>query len=124
MPALPVTWTQAVSTAAIRGGPAWWKWAGEGDIGRVVDAVDLGNAETLHHARRTIILAAAALFSSAGWNRSATVPAKLRVSARVFHGLSSIAVCPSWPQACILPATREAGRACRLWMGSASIGTG
>ncbi len=45
--------------------------------------------------------------SSAGWNITTTVPSKLRVSARYFAAPSSIAVCPSCPQACIFPSTLD-----------------
>ena len=45
--------------------------------------------------------------SSAGWKMKLTVPSKLRVSASAFAAPSSMAVWPSWPQACILPALRE-----------------
>ncbi|MGZ2475105.1 hypothetical protein ACVI1N_003396 [Sinorhizobium medicae] len=45
--------------------------------------------------------------SSAGWKITATLPAKFRVSARYFAAPSSMAVCPSWPQACILPGVFE-----------------
>jgi hypothetical protein len=45
--------------------------------------------------------------SSAGWKITATEPAKFRVSARYFAAPSSMAVCPSWPQACILPGVFE-----------------
>ena len=48
------------------------------------------------------------MVSSAGWKISATLPAKLRVSARYFAAPNSIVVWPSWPQACILPGTSEA----------------
>ena len=41
--------------------------------------------------------------SSAGWNMMMAVPAKARVSHRYLAAPSSIAVCPSWPQACIFP---------------------
>ena len=43
--------------------------------------------------------------SSAGWKITTAVPAKLRVSARYLAAPSSMAVWPSWPQACILPGT-------------------
>ncbi|MCY1504385.1 hypothetical protein D9M68_385530 [compost metagenome] len=46
--------------------------------------------------------------SSAGWKMTATLPAKLRVSARYLAAPRSIAVWPSWPQACILPDVSEA----------------
>ena len=53
--------------------------------------------------------------SSAGWKMTATEPAKLRVSARYFAAPSSMAVWPSWPQACILPGVgRGIGLAGRL----------
>ena len=45
--------------------------------------------------------------SSAGWNIKCTVPSKFLVSARYLAAPSSIVVCPSWPQACILPAFFE-----------------
>src|SRR6478735_3170122 len=41
--------------------------------------------------------------SSAGWKIRYTVPSKLRFFARCCAAASSIAVWPSWPQACILP---------------------
>src|SRR3977135_1705347 len=43
--------------------------------------------------------------SSAGWKITTAVPEKLRVSAKYLAAPSSMAVWPSWPQACILPAT-------------------
>ncbi len=46
--------------------------------------------------------------SSLGWNTTTTVPSKLRVSARYLAAPSSMAVWPSWPQACILPGVLEA----------------
>ena len=46
--------------------------------------------------------------SSLGWKTTTTVPSKLRVSHRYLAAPSSIAVCPSWPQACILPGVLEA----------------
>ncbi len=46
--------------------------------------------------------------SSLGWKMTTIVPSKLRVSHRYFAAPSSIAVCPSWPQACILPGVLEA----------------
>ena len=46
--------------------------------------------------------------SSAGWKMTATEPAKLRVSARYLAAPSSMAVWPSWPQACISPGRVEA----------------
>ena len=45
--------------------------------------------------------------SSAGWKIRCTVPSKLRVAARYLAAPSSIVVCPSWPQACILPSLAE-----------------
>jgi hypothetical protein len=51
----------------------------------------------------SIIARAPAPPSSAGWKMTTTVPAKLRVSARYLAAPSSMAVWPSWPQACILP---------------------
>jgi hypothetical protein len=46
--------------------------------------------------------------SSAGWKIRRTVPSKSMLSARHWPAASSIAVCPSWPQACILPSWRLA----------------
>ena len=46
--------------------------------------------------------------SSLGWNTTTTVPSKLRVSHRYLAAPSSMAVCPSWPHACILPGVFEA----------------
>jgi hypothetical protein len=46
--------------------------------------------------------------SSAGWKMTTAVPSKFRVSARYFAAPSSIAVCPSCPQACIAPGVFEA----------------
>ena len=46
--------------------------------------------------------------SSAGWKMSCTVPAKSGSSARTFAAPSSIAVCPSCPQACIRPGVVDA----------------
>ena len=60
--------------------------------------------------------------SSAGWKMKTAVPSKLRLAARYFAAPSSIVVCPSWPQACILPAWVEAwGRPVASWIGSASM---
>ena len=42
------------------------------------------------------------------WKMTMAVPSKLRVSVRYFAAPSSIAVCPSWPQACIFPGVFEA----------------
>ena len=56
----------------------------------------------------SIILRAPAPPSSAGWKIRYTVPSKLRLVARWWAAPSSIAVWPSWPQACILPAWRDA----------------
>ena len=94
-----------------------------GDAGHVVHAIDLLDAEALHQpvldhlARRRRRLP-----RPAGRSRSA-VPSKLRVSARYFAAPSSIAVCPSWPQACILPGIRRAVRQLRSVssIGSASM---
>jgi hypothetical protein len=55
-----------------------------------------------------IIALAPAPPSSAGWKITTAVPSKLRVSARYLAAPSSIAVWPSWPQACILPGLCEA----------------
>ena len=41
--------------------------------------------------------------SSAGWKIRCTVPSKLRVAARYLAAPSSMAVWPSWPQACMRP---------------------
>ena len=41
--------------------------------------------------------------SSAGWNTRYTVPSKWRCFDRCLAAASSMAVWPSWPQACILP---------------------
>ena len=50
-------------------------------------------------------------FSSAGWKMKCTVPSKPTcLAARYFAAPSSMAVCPSWPQACILPGMVERGR--------------
>ena len=46
--------------------------------------------------------------SSLGWKMTTTVPSKLRVSHRYLAAPSSMEVCPSWPQACILPGVLEA----------------
>src|SRR6185437_13115987 len=46
--------------------------------------------------------------SSAGWKITTAVPSKLRVSARYFAAPSSMAVWPSWPQACIRPGVLDA----------------
>ena len=46
--------------------------------------------------------------SSGGWKMQTTVPSKFRVSARYFAAPSSIAVCPSWPQACMAPGVFDA----------------
>ena len=46
--------------------------------------------------------------SSAGWKMTTAVPSKARVSARYCAAPSSIAVCPSWPQACIAPGVLDA----------------
>ena len=43
--------------------------------------------------------------SSAGWNTACTMPSKWRVAARWRAADNSMAVWPSWPQACILPNT-------------------
>ena len=60
--------------------------------------------------------------SSAGWKITTAVPSKLRVSARYWAAPSSIAVCPSCPQACILPGTVEAkGSPVASVIGSASM---
>ena len=60
--------------------------------------------------------------SSAGWKITTAVPEKLRVSARYFAAPSSIAVWPSWPQACILPGLVERyGRLVSSSIGSASM---
>src|SRR5881394_3685209 len=60
--------------------------------------------------------------SSAGWKITTAVPEKLRVSARYLAPPSSIAVCPSCPQACILPGLMERyGRLVCSSMGSASM---
>src|SRR5215813_8176093 len=60
--------------------------------------------------------------SSAGWKITIAVPAKLRVSARYCAAPSSIAVWPSWPQACILPGTVDLyGTSPASWIGSASM---
>ena len=60
--------------------------------------------------------------SSAGWKITTAVPEKFRVSARYLAPPSSIAVCPSWPQACILPGFFDRyGRLVCSSIGSASI---
>src|SRR6202451_109991 len=60
--------------------------------------------------------------SSAGWKITTAVPAKLRVSARYLAAPKSIAVWPSWPQACILPGTVDwYGRPVSSSSGSASM---
>ncbi len=46
--------------------------------------------------------------SSAGWKITTAVPSKLRVWHRYLAAPSSMAVCPSWPQACILPGVFDA----------------
>ncbi len=46
--------------------------------------------------------------SSASWKMRWTRPAKSRCSANQRAAPSSIAVCPSWPQACITPGCFEA----------------
>src|SRR5574337_534424 len=55
--------------------------------------------------------------SSAGWNTRYTVPSKLRCFAKCRAAASSIAVWPSWPQACILPGWVLA---CAKWLCSVS----
>ena len=60
--------------------------------------------------------------SSAGWNTRCKCPSKLRVAARCRAAESSMAVWPSWPQACILPNTLLAqGLPLVSRMGSASM---
>ena len=45
--------------------------------------------------------------SSAGWNTKRTVPSKPPSAARSLAAPSSMAVWPSWPQACIAPGAAE-----------------
>ena len=60
--------------------------------------------------------------SSAGWKTSTTLPSKCRCWARWCAAASKVAVCPSCPQACILPACRLAcANAFFSWMGKASM---
>jgi hypothetical protein len=119
MAADTVTWISNVSTAAM---------IGPGVVRicpfqprHVVDGIDAADAEAVHDAL-SHITPAPPPFSSAGWKISATLPAKFRVSARYFAAPSSIVVCPSWPQACILPGVVEACAApVASMIGSASI---
>ena len=73
--------------------------------GIIVHAVDFLDAEAVDQAVLAPSPSAPAPPSSAGWKITTAVPAKLRVSARYLAAPSSIAVWPSWPQACILPGT-------------------
>ena len=61
--------------------------------------------------------------SSAGWNTSLTLPAKLsRMSMRTWAAPSSMAAWVSWPQACITPGVCDAkGRPVSSLMGRASM---
>ena len=71
----------------------------------IVHAEDLLDAEAVDQAVLAPSPRAPAPPSSAGWKMTTAVPAKLRVSARYLAAPSSMAVWPSWPQACILPGT-------------------
>src|SRR6266478_4746257 len=69
-----------------------------------------------------IIRSAPAPPSSAGWKISTTVPSKLWDEERWRAAASSIAVWPSWPQACIRPSWVErCENELVSWIGSASI---
>jgi hypothetical protein len=59
------------------------------------------------NSRSSIIAFAPPSPSSAGWNTKCTVPSNWRVAASTLAAPSSIAVWPSWPQACMQPAWRE-----------------
>ena len=45
--------------------------------------------------------------SSAGWKTSWTAPSKPPSPARTWPAPSTMAMCPSWPQACIVPSCRD-----------------
>ena len=77
--------------------------AADRDARHVVQAVDLLHAEALDARRPPPSPAPPPPPSSAGWKITTAVPSKLRVSARYLAAPSSMAVWPSWPQACILP---------------------
>ncbi len=47
--------------------------------------------------------------SSAGWKIKWTAPSKFRVSLSIFAAPSSMAVWPSWPQACMRPDSSSGG---------------
>jgi hypothetical protein len=83
---------------------------GEGadrNAGHVVHAVDLLDVPAVHHAiLHHLAPAAAALFG--GLEDADDGAVEIAVSARYFAAPSSIAVWPSWPQACILPGVFEA----------------
>src|SRR5918998_6454555 len=61
--------------------------------------------------------------SSAGWKKNLTVPFSLsRIPERACAAPTSMLVCPSWPQACILPSVPEAnGSPVSSWIGNASM---
>src|SRR5918998_4971315 len=61
--------------------------------------------------------------SSAGWKKNLTVPFSLsRIPERACAAPTSMLVCPSWPQACILPSVCEAnGSPVSSWIGNASM---
>ena len=75
--------------------------------GRVVQREDGVAGEALEQAFVDHALGAAPP-SSAGWKIRFSVPLKRRVCARWRAAASSVAVWPSWPQACILPWCRLA----------------
>src|SRR5918995_1896898 len=61
--------------------------------------------------------------SSAGWKKNLTLPLNLsRIPERAWAAPTSMLVCPSWPQACILPSVCEAkGSPVSSWIGNASM---
>ena len=68
------------------------------------------------------IASAPAPLSSDGWKIRLSVPEKLRVCAKCPATASRVAVCPSWPQACMTPAWRLTyGHPSASLIGNASI---
>src|ERR671916_843435 len=61
--------------------------------------------------------------SSAGWKRNLTVPfSRSLIPHSAWAAPTSMLVCPSWPQACILPSISEAnGKPVSSWIGRASM---
>ena len=102
-PPVPLTVMMQVSPLAMaKPGTAWKRPSGRPGMLCMPNIASHGNSS---RKPSSSILRAPARPSSAGWNTACRMPSKLRVAARCRQADSSMAVWPSWPQACILPNT-------------------